>query len=174
MPGTVSDSSTLIHLSRLGRSVLLREFFGEVLIPPAVWREVVELGSGREGSREVEEAVREGWIRIVEPDNLELVQTLRANLGSGESEAIALALVQGAELLLIDEIRGRRVARRHSLNILGFIGILIQAARVGRIGSLREELDLIRQDSRFHISENLYREALNAAGESPHLPPPNI
>jgi predicted nucleic acid-binding protein len=39
MPGVVSDSSTLIHLSALGRLMLLQRFYEQVLIPPAVWRE---------------------------------------------------------------------------------------------------------------------------------------
>ena len=168
MPGAVSDSSTLIQLSRLERFYLLQEFFVEVLILPAVWQEVVERGSDREGAGEVAEAVTKGWIRMVEPANSELVRAFRANLGAGESEAIALAIELDADVLLIDERRGRREARRYFLSIMGFVGVLIQAAREGKIESLRDELDLIRQDSRFHISENLYREAPNAAGESPH------
>ncbi len=40
----ISDSSTLIHLSAIGRLDLLKEFFKHVSIPPSVWREVVEQG----------------------------------------------------------------------------------------------------------------------------------
>lgn len=58
----VSNSSPLIHLSQIGRLSLLREFFGELLIPPAVYREVVVEGRGRPGSREVREA---SWIKVV-------------------------------------------------------------------------------------------------------------
>ena len=68
MPGVVSDSSTLIHLSAIGRLMLLQRFYGQVLIPPAVWREVVEEGRGRPGAREVEDAVRAGWLKIVTPE----------------------------------------------------------------------------------------------------------
>jgi uncharacterized protein len=49
MPGAISDSSTLMHVSMIGRLGLLREFFGEVLVPPAVCQEVVEEGQGRGG-----------------------------------------------------------------------------------------------------------------------------
>jgi hypothetical protein len=58
MAGAVSDSSTLIHLARLGRLELLREFYDQMLIPPAVWEEVVEQGHGRAGAREVEHAAQ--------------------------------------------------------------------------------------------------------------------
>jgi predicted nucleic acid-binding protein len=40
MPEAVSDSSTLIHLAVLGHLQLLREFYDQVVIPPAVWKEV--------------------------------------------------------------------------------------------------------------------------------------
>jgi len=45
----VADSSPLIHLSQIGRLNLLREFFDELLIPPAVYREVVLEGQGTAG-----------------------------------------------------------------------------------------------------------------------------
>jgi predicted nucleic acid-binding protein len=48
----ISDASTLIHLANIGRVGLLRDFFGRIVIPPAVWKEVVELGEGRLGAKE--------------------------------------------------------------------------------------------------------------------------
>ena len=54
MPVAISNSSTLIHLAAIGRLALLREFYGKITIPPAVWREVVEEGKGRAGAVEVE------------------------------------------------------------------------------------------------------------------------
>ncbi len=67
MPGAVSDSSTLIHLAVLGRLGLLQEFYDQVLIPPAVRKEVVEGGQGRAGAREVEEAAQSGWLKVMAP-----------------------------------------------------------------------------------------------------------
>ena len=61
MPRAVSNSSTLIHLAVLGHMRLLQDFYEQVLISPAVWKEVVEEGQGRAGVREVEEAARSGW-----------------------------------------------------------------------------------------------------------------
>ena len=58
MPGATVDSSTLIHLSCIGRLALLREFHGKVAIPPAVWREVVEEGKGRPGVCTLDMAAR--------------------------------------------------------------------------------------------------------------------
>ena len=44
MPGAVSDSSTLIHLTKIGHLHLLLDFHQSILIAPAVWREVVQEG----------------------------------------------------------------------------------------------------------------------------------
>jgi predicted nucleic acid-binding protein len=54
----ICDSSTLIHLSAIGRLHLLKDLYGKLTVPPAVWREVVEQGSGRHGVEEVEAARR--------------------------------------------------------------------------------------------------------------------
>ena len=59
----VSDSSPLIYLSQIRRLYLLREFFKEILIPQAVYYEVVVEGVGRPGSREVKES---SWLRVME------------------------------------------------------------------------------------------------------------
>jgi hypothetical protein len=50
MPSVISNSSPLISLSAIQRLDLLRDFFGAVVVPPAVWREVVEEGQGRAGA----------------------------------------------------------------------------------------------------------------------------
>ena len=81
----VSNSSPLIHLSRIGRLNLLREFFEEILIPHAVFREVVIEGRGRPGSSEVEEA---SWIRVMEIRDKRLKRILQLVLDEGEAEAI--------------------------------------------------------------------------------------
>ncbi len=76
MPGAVSDSSTLIHLAKIGRLSLLREYHEKICIAPAVWKEVVEEGQNWPGSSEVKEGRRSGWIDVVIPANQALVRFL--------------------------------------------------------------------------------------------------
>ena len=87
MPFAVCNSSPLIHLSLIGHISLFRRF-SEVLIPPAVWWEVVEQDGDRPGITEIRDA-RESWLRVIEPSNRALVrlleQELHAGLGLGES-----------------------------------------------------------------------------------------
>ena len=165
MPRAVSDSSTLIHLALVGRMGLLCEFYDEVVIPPAVWKEVVEEGQGRAGAREVEEAARSGWIKVKAPTNDLFVRLLRRDLDDGEAETIVLAMEQSAEIVLLDETNARKIANIYGLNKTGVIGLLIRARIEEKIASLRHELDRLRQDGGFWMSEKLYQKALEAVGE---------
>jgi hypothetical protein len=91
--------------------MLLQRFYGQVLMPPAVWREVVEEGRGRPGAREVEE---------------------------GEAEAIALAVEQHAEIILLDESEAREIASLYRLRKTEVVGLLIRATLKGHLPSLRQ------------------------------------
>ena len=100
MPGIISDSSTLIHLARIDRLSLLREMFGAIAIPPAVWQEVVMEGKGRSGAQEVRTAQNSGWIQVVDVADKPLLKMLKSELDNGEAEAIALAVEMEADLIV--------------------------------------------------------------------------
>lgn len=85
----ISDASPLIFLTAVDRLDLLRELFGHVLIPAAVYDEVFG-EPGRESCPE--------YIRLGKVNRQETVRFLVMNLHPGESEAIALALEHGATL----------------------------------------------------------------------------
>jgi hypothetical protein len=153
-------------LAALGRVRLLREYYGEVLIPPAVWKEVVEEGQGCAGVREVEEAAQSGWLNVLAPTNAALLRLLKRDLEDGEAEAIALAVEGKGDLILVDETDARRVAAVYKLPKTGVVGIILRARLDGKLASLRHELDRLRQDAGFWIAEDLYRRALETVGES--------
>lgn len=161
----ISDSSTLIHLSTIGRLVLLEQFFKRVTVPPAVWREVVEQAGGRAGAMEIEQAHRAGWIEVSAPVDVALLRLLRRDLDDGESEVIALAVEKRASLVLLDESDARRTAALYGLSKTGVIGLLIRAKQEGYIGSLKTELDKLLRQGGFWIGKRLYNLALNAVGE---------
>jgi predicted nucleic acid-binding protein len=73
MPGAISDSSTQIHLAKIGRLDLLREFHKKIIIAPAVWKEVVQEGREWPGSTEVDQGRQAGWIEVVDPANRPLI-----------------------------------------------------------------------------------------------------
>lgn len=113
MPVTVCDSSPLIHLAGVGHLDLLQRFYGTVLIPPAVFREVVTEGGTRSPARMVAQAVSEGWIQVAS-EALPEAANLRQNgkLHAGEAEAIALLQARQSDgVLVMDEAYGRSEAR---------------------------------------------------------------
>ena len=87
------------------------------------------------------------------------------DLDTGEASAIALALESPASLLIIDEQKGRKIAKELGLNTLGTLGCLVKAKKIGHYEMLLPILQKIRQ-SGFYISENLMREILELAGET--------
>jgi predicted nucleic acid-binding protein len=165
MPLVISDASTLIHLAGIGRLALLKEIYEKIVIPAAVWAEVVEQGRGRSGAMEVEVARQAGWIEVLSPTNEPLVHLLKRDLDGGEAEAIALAIERQADLLLLDESDARKVAERYNLPKTGVIGLLIRAKRESRIASLQTELDTLRSRAGFWIAEELYQQVLRVVGE---------
>jgi len=48
MPAVISDASVLISLGAVGQLKLLREFYTEVFVPPAVWAEVTCACAGQQ------------------------------------------------------------------------------------------------------------------------------
>lgn len=85
-------------------------------------------------------------------------------MGRGEASAIILAKELHSPLLIIDEIRGRRIALQLGLKVHGTLGILSRAKREGRIVSLRQALDLLRERGTW-INQELYDEMLRIVGE---------
>jgi len=161
----VANSSSLIALSTINQLGLLpRRFPKGIAVPRAVWREVVETGEGQPGAEEV---ANSSWITVREVKNTGLVSLLTSELDDGEAEAIALCQELGCEILVLDEKDARRVARRLGLKVLGTVGILIWARRKGYLAtSLREQLDALRDQGDFRLSQTVYDEALRAVGET--------
>lgn len=84
----VSDASPLINLARVGCFDLLAAFYERIIVPQAVYEEVVAQGEGRDGSREVQEA---GWLEVQTPKDKLAVRALSVESGIGEASAIILA-----------------------------------------------------------------------------------
>ena len=153
----VSDASPINVLIRIGLVDVLEPLFGRVVIPPAVAREM----SHPNTPTVVREwlAKHPPWIEVREP----LVLDTGLALDPGECEAICLARQLKAELLLVDDLKARRVARRLGLTITGTIGILESAAE-HQLLELADALGRLRQTD-FAVSEDLLKAALRRDAE---------
>jgi predicted nucleic acid-binding protein len=158
----VANAGPVIALAQIGQFNLLRSVYRRLQIPPAVRDEVMASGSGLPGAAEASTAA---WLHIAEVRDRTAVQLLRDRLGAGESEAIVLAVELRADLLLIDEARGRRVAEARGLNKTGTVGTLIVAKKQGLISTVTPLLNELWA-SGFRMSEELYQTARVLAGES--------
>jgi hypothetical protein len=130
------------------------------MVPPAVWKEVVDPKVEASGAREV---ARRKWIEIVVPDPA-TVAPLLILLGGGEAEAIALAQRNTSAVLLLDDLRARKIAARLKLRRMGTVALLGQAKRAGLVKELKPLLDALLACG-IYIRKELIEAALKEAGE---------
>ena len=153
----VSDTTPIISLMKAGQLELLQKLFGVVYIPEAVYRELTENEAFSEEAKLVRECE---FLFVEEVDNGKSVAILRnfTGLDAGESEAIILADEKSSDVLLMDEHKGRQVAKKMGITITGTIGILTQAFDEG----MRTKEDVERcieqlKENGIRISEKLYQ-----------------
>jgi len=127
----VSNAGPLIHLARIGQLELIKSIFGDVVVPKTVWTEVVERGKekGEPNAFLVDEA---GWIKVVEDPARADEMARMAGIHKGEACAILLAKSMGVPVLL-DDSGARRFAQGLELTVVGSVGILLRAVRLGII-----------------------------------------
>lgn len=115
---------------------LLAQLYNQVTIPEAVYRELADIEPPVPGTLEVQTA---NWLKVKQVVDRKFVEHLidEVSLDSGESEAIALALELDADLLLIDERRGRAEADRLGIKITGLLGILVEAKQKNLIVAVK-------------------------------------
>jgi predicted nucleic acid-binding protein len=150
----VADTTPLNYLILIGYIDVLHTLYGHIVIPPAVYKELRHEKSPPP-VRAWAEAIP-GWVEIRIPSSIAF--TFQVKLGAGEQEAISLAQTDGASFLLIDEIRGRREARRLGIPVAGTLGILQQAHREGRL-EIRTAIQLLQQSS-FQATPSLFERTI--------------
>lgn len=157
----VSDTTPLISLMKAEALAILEPLFNEVLIPDAVFS---ELTTNPDFSDEAETIRSCSFIKIVtvkEQQSVELLQRA-TGLDLGESEAIIYADSIKADVLLMDETRGRQVARTMGIYYMGTIGVLLFAyeEKVLSASDVVEILNRLKNANR-HISEDLIQYAIS-------------
>jgi len=149
-PVIIADASCLILLEKIGALDLLHQLFGRITITDIV---AAEYG-----------LPLPEWVSIQAARDARPLQFLTLTLDRGEASAIALALEQTECLLIMDERRGRQVALRLQLPVVGTLGILLRAKSSGFIGAVKALLDAIGATN-FRLSEQLIQLVLKQAGE---------
>ncbi|MBK1703416.1 DUF3368 domain-containing protein [Halochromatium glycolicum] len=164
----VADAGPLIALARIERLSLLASLYGPVIVPEIVLSEL-RLGLDRPGARVLADAVAQGDIRShpLPPDDEVDFAQLSLVLDAGESAAIVLAQTLPSRFLLIDERRGRAIARRRAIPVVGLAGVLLAAKQRGRLDAVEPVLRALSQQG-YRLSDALVAEVLRLAGETPN------
>lgn len=126
----VCDSSPLIALAQIDRLMLAQRLFGNLVIPPAV-------------AREIAPTIPRPPVCVVERSLTRPVDAAvaAAELGLGESEVLSVALELSASSVVLDELQGRRLARRLGVTTIGTLGLLLLAKRRGLLAAVRPEFE---------------------------------
>ena len=117
----ISDTSAISSLFNINKLELLHQLFDKIVIPHAVYQELLALEDAEIDITLIKKA---NWLKVQKSTDRLLVEELSQALDIGESEAIALAYEIEADLLVIDEKRGREKAKAFGIKTVGLIGVV--------------------------------------------------
>lgn len=146
----ISDTSCLILLNKINELDLLKSLALKVYITPTIQKEF-----GKD---------LPVWITVKNHSDNHYQKILEMDLDEGEASAIALSLEVDNSILLIDDLKGRKIAERLNLRFSGTFGLILKAKQVGRIKSVREILEKVK-GTNFRFSEKLFSAIIEEAGE---------
>jgi len=163
MTRAVVDTGPLISLARVERLELLPRLYGRLIVPPAVHVELAS-DSDRPGAKVLSGAFDAGWLTVGSVLNPGLVRELVRLLGPGEAEAIALAEQEDARFLLVDDARGRSIARSRDIAVVGVAGVRMAAKSRGAVAAVHPILEALTNIG-YRLSPRLIAGVLARAGE---------
>ena len=159
----VADTGVLIGLARVDRLTLIKRLFKSVIIPPLVFNEIM-VSSNKPGAEALSRALESGWIKVVDLKKRHDSAILHLLTDSGEAEAIQLALDQKVSILLIDDKKGRIMAKNNKLRVIGTGGILLLAKNAGFIEEVAPVLNDLA-DAGYRLSSGLVKKIIDLANE---------
>lgn len=146
----IADASCLISLFNIGKLDLLEDMFKSVCITHEIQQ---EFGMPLPA-----------WMVVKAVSDQRRQAILELELDPGEASAVALAMEKTSALLIIDERKGRKVARNLGIQTLGTLGVLLKAKQDGVIPLVKPLLDHLNHVG-FRISDELYQRILHTANE---------
>jgi uncharacterized protein len=150
----VSNTTAITTLLKIGRTDVLESLFGRVLIPTAVKDELLGYHKYLPQFCEVHP--------VSKSTRLEL---LLRQAGKGEAEAVALAVELKANVLLIDDKKGRRLAQAEGISCLGLPALVLAAKQKRLIISVAQFLNLLEQQGNYCLSTHAKTEILRQSNE---------
>lgn len=146
----ITDTSCLITLEKIGAFEILHQAFKNIVTTPEI---ELEFGSKLPG-----------WVEIKSVKDTALQEVLNKTVDPGEASAIALAMETSNAILIIDDLKGRKLASRMALSFMGTLGLLVKAKEYGVILAVRPYIEKI-QATDFRLSPALVNLVLEKTGE---------
>jgi predicted nucleic acid-binding protein len=146
----IADTSCLILLGKINEFELLKLLYQHVIITDVVASEY--------GNKLPD------WMEIRQVKNVSVQHALEIEIDSGEASSIALALETSHSIVVLDDLRARKIADKLKINYTGTFGIIAQAKLKGKIASVKPVIEKIKQTN-FRISDKIIAETLKSAGE---------
>jgi len=146
----ISDTSCLIALTNIGLLNILKDLYAEILITPEV---NAEFGSDLPQ-----------WIKVIRVKDSFKQSGIELVLDKGEASSIALALEMPNAILIMDEIKGRKIAKSLNIEIIGTIGIILLAKEKDLISDVLETITILK-DKGFRLSDNLIEKLIEKYGK---------
>src|SRR5690606_18905995 len=138
----ITDASCFILLDKIDGLTILESLYSFVITTPEIAAEY--------GKR------LPAWVDVRAVENRDLLYDYTEKVDIGEASAIALASEIPSPLLILDDLRGRKLADQLQLDYTGTIGVLTLARKRGIIDSLRSSFDRIRATN-YRIPERLLK-----------------
>lgn len=155
----ISDTTTITNLIHVNKLELLKKLYEEIIIPTEVYNELLKLPNQKTI------LMNQDWIKKENITDINLYEKLAENLDKGEAEAITIAIEKKSDLLIIDELAGRNIAKSYGLKIIGLLGVLIESKQKELILELKPILDNLIDNYGFRIHPNLYKKVISEVGE---------
>lgn len=159
MRRVISNTTPILSLLKIDRLDLLKALYVKIIIPLAVY---VEIEKGKDKPY-YQNLLKFDWIEIMEIKNPES-KVYFLDLDDGEAEVLILGNEQKADLLIIDEIMGRRYAKSLGFNLTGTLGVLLKAKENGLIVNIKTLLEELVEKGTW-LSPKLISRVIGLANE---------
>jgi predicted nucleic acid-binding protein len=158
----IVNASPLILLTKIGRIDLLDAQDVDVVVPLRVFQEVSLDAADPE--HPVVRAIQDGGWSVAVPSSPVPQSLSRWKLDPGEESVLTVALQSPGCEVVIDDRAGRRCAEAHGIALVGTVGLVILAKRIGRITQARPIIEDLRRVG-LYVSDAVIADALKRAGE---------
>jgi predicted nucleic acid-binding protein len=146
----IADASVLIVFDKIGHLELLRNLYENIYTTKEVEKERMFL--------------LPDWVLIKSPKDTTYKDFIQTQVDIGEASVIALAVENKNSLILLDDLKARKIAKNLNLKFTGTLGVLNKAKEIGKISKLKPVLTKL-QETNFRISESIVNDLLLRNGE---------